>query len=121
MSGRTDRVQLAAAFAAIYLLSGGTYLAIALGLQSIPPFLLVGSRSILAGARCCSRFLSCGDWLCDRGGIGRTTFPTSLDPASRMARVAVRCLRRQAHKPEGHRFKSYPRNHFCYNSLTVPV
>jgi drug/metabolite transporter (DMT)-like permease len=50
MSGRTNRAQLAAAFAAIYLLWGGTYLAIALGLQSIPPFLLVGSRSILGGA-----------------------------------------------------------------------
>jgi drug/metabolite transporter (DMT)-like permease len=50
MPGRTDRAQLAAAFAAIYLLWGGTYLAIALGLQSIPPFLLVGSRSILGGA-----------------------------------------------------------------------
>jgi drug/metabolite transporter (DMT)-like permease len=50
MSGRTNQAQLAAAFAAIYLLWGGTYLAIALGLQSIPPFLLVGSRSIFAGA-----------------------------------------------------------------------
>src|SRR6266436_4335345 len=50
MSGRTNRAQLAAALAAFYLLWGGTYLAIALGLQSIPPFLLVGSRSILAGA-----------------------------------------------------------------------
>jgi hypothetical protein len=30
MSGRTNRAQLAAAFAAIYLLWGGTYLAIAL-------------------------------------------------------------------------------------------
>ena len=40
---------MAAAFAAIYLLWGGTYLAIALGLQSIPPFLLIGSRSILGG------------------------------------------------------------------------
>ena len=28
---------------------GGTYLAIALGLQSIPPFLLIGSRSLLGG------------------------------------------------------------------------
>src|ERR1700730_7497261 len=46
MSGRTNRVQLVAAFAAIDLLWGGTYLAIALGLQSIPPFLLVGSLSI---------------------------------------------------------------------------
>jgi drug/metabolite transporter (DMT)-like permease len=50
MLGGNNRAQLAAAFAAIYLLWGGTYLAIALGLQSIPPFLLVGSRSILAGA-----------------------------------------------------------------------
>ena len=50
MLGRINRARLAAAFAAIYLLWGGTYLAIALGLQSIPPFLLVGSRSILGGA-----------------------------------------------------------------------
>src|SRR5205807_2214160 len=49
MSATTNRAQLAAAFAAIYLLWGGTYLAIALGLQSIPPFLLIGSRSILGG------------------------------------------------------------------------
>src|SRR6266446_10649593 len=42
-------MRLAAAFGAIYFLWGGTYLAIALGLQSIPPFLLVGSRSILGG------------------------------------------------------------------------
>src|SRR5205814_7131688 len=43
------RLPMAAAFAAIYFLWGGTYLAIALGLQSIPPFLLIGSRSILGG------------------------------------------------------------------------
>jgi drug/metabolite transporter (DMT)-like permease len=45
-----NAVIIVAAFSAIYLLWGGTYLAIALGLQSIPPFLLVGSRSILGGA-----------------------------------------------------------------------
>jgi drug/metabolite transporter (DMT)-like permease len=50
MTGRPDRLLVAAAFAAIYLLWGGTYLAIALGLQSIPPFLLMGSRSILGAA-----------------------------------------------------------------------
>jgi drug/metabolite transporter (DMT)-like permease len=38
------------AFAAIYFLYGGTYLAIALGLRSIPPFLLMGGRSILGGS-----------------------------------------------------------------------
>jgi len=37
------------AFAAIYLLWGGTYLAIALGLQSIPAFLLIASRSLIGG------------------------------------------------------------------------
>jgi drug/metabolite transporter (DMT)-like permease len=46
----TNRVHYAGAFGAIYLLWGGTYLAIALGLQSIPPFLLIGARSILGGA-----------------------------------------------------------------------
>lgn len=46
----TSRTQLIGAFGAIYLLWGGTYLAIALGLQSIPPLLLIGARSILAGA-----------------------------------------------------------------------
>src|SRR5690242_895992 len=38
-----------AAFAAIYFLWGGTYLAIAVGLKSIPAFLLMGSRSLLGG------------------------------------------------------------------------
>ena len=50
MSTSTGRVHLVGAFGAIYLLWGGTYLAIALGLQSIPPFLLIGARSILGGA-----------------------------------------------------------------------
>jgi drug/metabolite transporter (DMT)-like permease len=42
--------KIAAAFAAIYLLWGGTYLAIALGLQSIPAFMLIASRSLIGGA-----------------------------------------------------------------------
>jgi drug/metabolite transporter (DMT)-like permease len=49
MPVKIGRERLVAAFAAIYFLWGGTYLAIALGLQSIPPFLLVGSRSVLGG------------------------------------------------------------------------
>jgi drug/metabolite transporter (DMT)-like permease len=43
------RARFAAAFAAIYVLWGSTYLAVALGLQSLPPFLLMGSRSLIAG------------------------------------------------------------------------
>jgi drug/metabolite transporter (DMT)-like permease len=46
----TSRAQLVGAFGAIYLLWGGTYLAIALGLESIPPLLLIAARSILGGA-----------------------------------------------------------------------
>jgi drug/metabolite transporter (DMT)-like permease len=38
-----------AAFALIYSVWGGTYLAIALALHSIPPFLLMGSRSLVGG------------------------------------------------------------------------
>jgi drug/metabolite transporter (DMT)-like permease len=47
---RISKGQTAAAFAAINLIWGATYLAIALGLHSIPPFLLIGSRSLLGGA-----------------------------------------------------------------------
>jgi drug/metabolite transporter (DMT)-like permease len=49
MEPAVNRKIVAAAFSAIYFLWGGTYLAIALGLQSIPPFLLIGSRSLLGG------------------------------------------------------------------------
>ena len=49
-SGLLARGRLVAAFAAIYLIWGSTFLAVALGLQSIPPLLLMGARSIAAGA-----------------------------------------------------------------------
>lgn len=38
-----------AAFAAVYILWGSTYLAIAIALEDIPPFLLVASRFLIAG------------------------------------------------------------------------
>jgi drug/metabolite transporter (DMT)-like permease len=37
------------AFAAVYLIWGSTYLGIRIGVASIPPFLLAGSRSLFAG------------------------------------------------------------------------
>ncbi len=49
-SGFIARGRLIAAFAAVYLIWGSTFLALALGLQSIPPLLLMGARSIAAGA-----------------------------------------------------------------------
>jgi drug/metabolite transporter (DMT)-like permease len=42
-------VGIAAAFAAIYLIWGSTYLAVALALGSLPPFFLMGSRSVGGG------------------------------------------------------------------------
>jgi drug/metabolite transporter (DMT)-like permease len=38
-----------AAFAALYIIWGSTYLAIAIAIKSIPPFLMAGSRFLLAG------------------------------------------------------------------------
>jgi drug/metabolite transporter (DMT)-like permease len=45
----TARIQIIGAFAAVYLIWGSTFLAVALGLQSIPPLLLMAARSIAAG------------------------------------------------------------------------
>jgi drug/metabolite transporter (DMT)-like permease len=45
----TPRPAVIWAFALIYVVWGSTYLAVALALRSIPPFLLMGSRSILGG------------------------------------------------------------------------
>jgi hypothetical protein len=54
MAARIRRGRLFAAFATVYILWGSTYLAIALGVPSIPPFLMIGalsrSRSDFAGA-----------------------------------------------------------------------
>jgi drug/metabolite transporter (DMT)-like permease len=43
------RERLLGALAAIYILWGSTYLAVALGLRSMPPFLLMGTRSAVGG------------------------------------------------------------------------
>ncbi len=44
-----SRLAVSAAFAAIYLIWGSTYLAIRFAIQTIPPFLMAGTRFILAG------------------------------------------------------------------------
>jgi drug/metabolite transporter (DMT)-like permease len=44
------KARMLAAFAAVYLVWGSTYLAIALGIETIPPFLLMGLRSLIGGA-----------------------------------------------------------------------
>ncbi|HEY3124404.1 MAG TPA: EamA family transporter [Thermoanaerobaculia bacterium] len=43
------QAKLVAAFAAVYLLWGSTYLAIRFGVETIPPFLMAGTRHLTAG------------------------------------------------------------------------
>jgi drug/metabolite transporter (DMT)-like permease len=50
MSERFGRLWFLAAFATIYIVWGSTYLAVALAVRSIPPFLMIGVRSFAAGA-----------------------------------------------------------------------
>lgn len=44
-----SRAQVGLAFAAVYVFWGSTYLAIKIGLESLPPFLMAGSRFVVAG------------------------------------------------------------------------
>lgn len=46
----TPRVRLLAAFAAVYLIWGSTYLAMRFADESLPPFLMAGTRFLIAGA-----------------------------------------------------------------------
>lgn len=47
--GTPSRAKLAAAFAAVYLIWGSTYLAIRFGIETLPPFLMAGVRFLVAG------------------------------------------------------------------------
>ncbi|HEX9614881.1 MAG TPA: EamA family transporter, partial [Bacteroidota bacterium] len=45
-----SRPKIILAFAAVYIIWGSTYLAIRIGVETIPPFLLAGMRFVVAGA-----------------------------------------------------------------------
>jgi drug/metabolite transporter (DMT)-like permease len=50
MSNRTaPRIQVVAAFAAVYLIWGSTYLGMGLAVQTIPPHIMAGSRFLISG------------------------------------------------------------------------
>jgi drug/metabolite transporter (DMT)-like permease len=49
MSGTPSRVRLLVAYGIVYVLWGSTYLAIRYAVQTLPPFLLGGTRFLLAG------------------------------------------------------------------------
>jgi drug/metabolite transporter (DMT)-like permease len=46
---RAMRARLLAAFAAVYVIWGSTYLAIRLAVETLPPFLMAGTRYVIAG------------------------------------------------------------------------
>jgi drug/metabolite transporter (DMT)-like permease len=48
-TGAPSRGRIFAAFAAIYVIWGSTYLAIAIAIQTAPPFLMAGVRFVIAG------------------------------------------------------------------------
>src|SRR5580698_8205755 len=48
-SARRSAILLIAAFAAVYVIWGSTYLAIAIGIESFPPLLLAATRHLTAG------------------------------------------------------------------------
>jgi len=47
---RPSKARVIAAYAAVYIIWGSTYLAIRYAIETIPPFLMMGVRSILAGS-----------------------------------------------------------------------
>ena len=49
MRAQPSRIAIVAAFVALYVIWGSTYLGILLAIQSIPPFLMAGVRYFLAG------------------------------------------------------------------------
>lgn len=50
VSSRAPRGRLIAAFAAVYIVWGSTYLGIYYAIRTIPPFLMAGARFVIAGA-----------------------------------------------------------------------
>lgn len=49
MTDTTSRSRVLAAFAAVYIVWGSTYLAIRYGVMTIPPFMMVGARFLVSG------------------------------------------------------------------------
>lgn len=49
MSTSPSRLKIAAAFAAVYIIWGSTYLGIRFAIETIPPFLMAGGRFIVSG------------------------------------------------------------------------
>ncbi len=69
-----SRSLVIAAFAAIYIIWGSTYLGILLAIKTIPPFLMAASRFLIAGSLLLGFCLARGEGLPDRRSIAGTAF-----------------------------------------------
>lgn len=62
MTASPTRVRIIIAFAALYLVWGSTYLGIRFAIETIPPFVMAGTRFLLAGVIMYGIAWSQGDW-----------------------------------------------------------
>jgi drug/metabolite transporter (DMT)-like permease len=98
------RLQVILAFAAVYIIWGSTYLAIAIAVESIPPFMMAGVRFLVAGSLLFVFMLLRGvaipswrEWrnaavigvLLLTGGNGLVTFAEDSGVSSGLAALAV--------------------------------
>jgi len=74
VKARPSKALVIAAFAAIYLIWGSTYLAILIAIRTIPPLLMAGMRFSVAGALLLAWCLIKGERLPDRRSILRIAF-----------------------------------------------
>lgn len=65
--------RLAAAFAAVYLIWGSSYLAIQIGLEFMPPLTLAAVRSLMGGG-----FLFLWGWMTGHGRLGSNKWPRAV-------------------------------------------
>ena len=72
MNESPSKFRVAIAFAAIYVVWGSTYLAIRFGVETIPPFIVAGTRFLAAGG------LMYG-WARMRGGQVRAEFAEAFE------------------------------------------
>lgn len=71
---RNPKALIIAAFAAIYIIWGSTYLGILLAIKTIPPFLMAGARFILAGGLLLLYGIVKGEKLPDRKSLFKISF-----------------------------------------------
>jgi drug/metabolite transporter (DMT)-like permease len=77
---KASKAWVIAAFAALYLIWGSTYIAIAISLKTIPPFLMAGTRFFIAGIILYAWCRWRGQSIPDRSSLGKIALSGMLMP-----------------------------------------